>query len=156
MPTQKRSMSAGSSPVSVGRVLQRCRRLCSLAEHRLDVAVGEPALLARLADLLERVAALAQAGDDPRVGDARPASSSPFAVDLRDHAPRAQRLSVRGDTPTRSAASFSVRLSATAPVVPALRATAEWKGSLRRRVRAYGPHRRPVTSEHQPVSTDPL
>src|SRR5918994_1579726 len=67
---------------------------------------------------------------------------------------RAQRRSVAGDTPTRSAASFRETLSATAmDCAGRYRATAEWKGSLRRcmrgTARVVGRRRRTVTRSLQ-------
>src|ERR687897_304991 len=67
---------------------------------------------------------------------------------------RAQRRSVAGDTPTRSAASFRETLSATAmDCAGRHRATAEWKGSLRRcmrgTARVVGRRRRTVTRSLQ-------
>ena len=69
----------------VGRVGEGAPRLLVVAEERLDVAVGQPALPARLADVLEPVPARPQPRDDAGVrhGGRRPLAA---AVHLRDHA----------------------------------------------------------------------
>ena len=100
-------------PGLLGDVVERAR-LAVVGEQVLEEAVREPALLARRADLLERVPALAQARDDPCVGDRR-GSPRVLAVDAPgSRRSAAQRFNVAGVTPTRSATSFSVRVEATA------------------------------------------
>ena len=83
----------GLETCELGRLVERVKRPLAV-EHVLDVAVGEPALVTRALDLLERVAAVAQPRDDPRMGHrgARPFAA---AVHLGDDAvtrPAAQRV----------------------------------------------------------------
>ena len=77
-----RSISAGSRPVSAA-ASSSVYAAVDRREQVLDVAEGEPAGLAGAADLLQRVAALAQARDDAGVGGG---GRRPAAVVLRDHA----------------------------------------------------------------------
>jgi hypothetical protein len=72
----------GLEPCAVGGVVQRVRAVRA-REQLLQVAVGEPPALHRGADLTDRVAALAQPGDDPRLGDR---GVGPVAVGQRDEA----------------------------------------------------------------------
>jgi len=79
-----------------GRLLERVRRL-RRREELLQVAERQPAAVARHADLLERVAALAHPRHQARVGDG---VGRPLAVVLRDQAaalPAAQRRGRRTD-----------------------------------------------------------
>ena len=78
-------------PRQLGRVLERVGRR-AVREEVLEQAVGEPARFGRRADLVHRVAALAQPRDDPRVRDR---GRGPLAVGERHEAvagPAAQRV----------------------------------------------------------------
>ena len=68
MPRQMRSISAGSRPVSLRPPARACTSPPAGREQLVHVAERQPAVLAGPLDLLERVALLAQARDDPRVG----------------------------------------------------------------------------------------
>ena len=89
MLRHRRSISAGSSPVSRVTSSNEYFRLPA-REQLVHVAERQPAVLARPLDLLERIALLAQARDDPRVDRA---GAGPAAAVVRDHpllAPAAQ------------------------------------------------------------------
>ena len=84
-----RSISAGSRPVSRAASSSVCTR-SSDGSSSWRIAEGQAALLAGLADLPQRVPALAQARDEPRVGDGgrrparrRTAGSRPCRIQRR-------------------------------------------------------------------------
>ena len=80
--TRIRSISSGSSPVSLGDLLDR-DLLLARGEELLGEAEGETALAPRPLQLLERVAALAHPRDDPRLsGRGRGPAAAPDRDDL--------------------------------------------------------------------------
>jgi hypothetical protein len=83
----------GLETCKLGRLVERAKRPLAI-EHVVDVAVGEPALVTRALDLLERVAAVAQPRDDSRMGNrgARPFAAAVHLGDDPLTRPAAQRV----------------------------------------------------------------
>ena len=85
----------GLEPGVGGRLVERVRALVR-REDLLDEAEGQAPALDRLTDLLERVAALAQARDDARLGDRR-GRPAPVARVRHEAVLRPARERLRGD-----------------------------------------------------------
>ena len=135
----------------LGGLLQRALGLVP-AEELLDVPIGEPALAARLLDLLELVPPLSKPRNDARVRH-RGGGPLGLAIHLRDHAvarPSAQRLG-------RDAHPLGGFLEGNAlchgPHCGGRESNGGVEGFTPPLRAGHGPRRRPVTAGRQPVST---